>query len=254
MAVAEHEIGTTPLAGLDLAAAGLGSARTAVTAAGPFGLLRPLGITVGGIDRGVPHRVRPAVGQADHVGGSFDHRLHRLDVPGLGASADITPESLVRLGELGHAAPVVVPVGETGARREHQRLARLHIVGPEILRTLGRAVPDHQVRRAIRQQALGIDDPPLGHEVMPRVPVVILHILHECQTDLTQVAHASGLVGPRFGLGEGRQEHPGEDGDDGDHHQEFDQRERGTGTSRTDHGSFGDSPDGSNRFAGVNRG
>ncbi|MFN9956854.1 MAG: hypothetical protein ACK55I_27450, partial [bacterium] len=72
MAVAEHEVRAAPLAGLDLAAAGFRRTGSPVAAAGPFRLLGPLGIAVGGVDGGVPDRVRAAVGQANHVGG----RLH----------------------------------------------------------------------------------------------------------------------------------------------------------------------------------
>ncbi len=40
---------------------------------------------------------------------------------------------------------------------------------------------------------------------------------------LLKIAGALGLDGGRFGLGQCRQQQRGEDGDDGDHYQQFDE-------------------------------
>lgn len=56
------------------------------------------------------------------------------------------------------------------------------------------------------------------------IPIVIRVQLHE-ERDLLQVVHARNGLPLGLGLAQGRQEHAGQDGDDGDHHQEFDERE-----------------------------
>ena len=48
------------------------------------------------------------------------------------------------------------------------------------------------------------------------------------QADLPQVVHALGAGGGLAHLLDGGQEQADEDGDDGDHHQQLDQRERGS--------------------------
>ena len=240
MAVAKHEVRTATLAGLDLATARFRRTGTSVAAAGPFRLLGPLGVAVSGVDGGVPNGVGAAIGQTDHVGGRLNKRLDRLDMPRLRTPTDVAPEALVGLGKLRDTAPIVVPVGESSAGGEDQRLAGLSVVGPVELRALGGAVPHHEIRGAVGQQPRRVDDAAGGHQVVAGIAVVVLHVLDQRQADLAQIVHAASLIGPRFGLRQGRQQHAGEDGDDGDDHQQLDQGEGGPGTQEWLHGAIGE--------------
>ena len=62
-------------------------------------------------------------------------------------------------------------------------------------------------------------------------PILIRVILNE-QANLTEVVQAANASRLRFGLAEGRQEHSGKDRDDGDDHQQFDEREPGRNLPR----------------------
>jgi hypothetical protein len=56
--------------------------------------------------------------------------------------------------------------------------------------------------------------------------------------DLSEVVGARGLGGGLAHLLDGRQEQADQDGDDGDHHQQLDQGERGTTPAAQMHGSL----------------
>jgi len=55
--------------------------------------------------------------------------------------------------------------------------------------------------------------------------VVVLRVHHQSEPDLLLVGKAGRLPGFFAGLGEHGEEDGGEDGDDGDHHQQFDEGE-----------------------------
>ena len=55
--------------------------------------------------------------------------------------------------------------------------------------------------------------------------VVILPIHHRTQSHLLEVVETTDPSNLFLGLGEGRQKHAGQDGNDGNHHQEFNQGE-----------------------------
>ena len=56
----------------------------------------------------------------------------------------------------------------------------------------------------------------------------IVGIHGEGQSLLPKVVGATDPLRPVLGVGQGRQQHPGQNRDDGDHHQQFDQRESRT--------------------------
>ncbi len=53
--------------------------------------------------------------------------------------------------------------------------------------------------------------------------VVVIQIHVKGNAPLPEIAEAGGAVGMLAGSGQRRQEHAGENGDDGNHHEEFDQ-------------------------------
>ena len=58
--------------------------------------------------------------------------------------------------------------------------------------------------------------------------VVLVGVEQERERQLLRVVHAGDALALRLRLGEGRQEHARQDGDDGDDHQQLDQGETGT--------------------------
>ena len=69
--------------------------------------------------------------------------------------------------------------------------------------------------------------PDRGPIAVRRHEILVVGGVHRiAQVLLFLVAHAAGGVGLDLRLGQGRQEHPGQDGDDGDDHQQLDERER----------------------------
>jgi hypothetical protein len=55
--------------------------------------------------------------------------------------------------------------------------------------------------------------------------VVIVPVESHPQRQLPEIAEAGDRLGLRFGTSQRRQEHAGEDGNDGNHHEKFDERE-----------------------------
>jgi len=53
--------------------------------------------------------------------------------------------------------------------------------------------------------------------------VIVIRINSGSQRKLSLIVHTTDLLGFLLGLGQGRKQHPGQDGDDGNHHQQFDQ-------------------------------
>ena len=66
---------------------------------------------------------------------------------------------------------------------------------------------------------------PLPRPVLRQPALVVVGIEGPDQVELPLIVHAGRLQGPAPGPGEGRKEQPGKDGDDGDHHQQFDEGE-----------------------------
>ena len=56
--------------------------------------------------------------------------------------------------------------------------------------------------------------------------MVVVHIHAHGQAELTEIIVAGDSLARLFGLAQGRQQHRRQNGDDGDDHKQFDQRER----------------------------
>ena len=62
--------------------------------------------------------------------------------------------------------------------------------------------------------------------IRPGEPIVVIHAVHvQSQHHLLMIVYALSAGGPVLGLRQGWQQHARQDGDDGNHDQEFDQRE-----------------------------
>ena len=61
-----------------------------------------------------------------------------------------------------------------------------------------------------------------------QVGLVVVGVQNPTEHQLLLIAHAIGPGGLHAGTTQSRQEHPGQDGNDRDHHQEFDQGKTGT--------------------------
>jgi len=67
---------------------------------------------------------------------------------------------------------------------------------------------------------------PLGKINLPRVFIPLIVGPHaQAQADLLQVIDTANVLGFRFATGQRRQQQAGQDGDNGDDHEEFDQGE-----------------------------
>ena len=114
-----------------------------------------------------------------------------------------------------------VGVSHRVVRRAHQNLGRAQLVGhhaKHLEQVLGHGSRLHQLglvgRAAFRGRYL--------HRVA--IPVVNRPGL-EGQADLLEVVGAINALGASLGAGQSRQQHSRQNGDDGDHDEQFDQRE-----------------------------
>jgi hypothetical protein len=60
---------------------------------------------------------------------------------------------------------------------------------------------------------------------MYKLGIISRGVVELCDPDLLQVGHAEYPLGPLFGTAQGRQQQRGQNGNDGDHYQQLDERE-----------------------------
>ncbi len=170
------------------------------------------------------------------------HREGRIDAVAGHATADRSAHfvAVTALGEI-NVVPNVGHIVIAAKSRQHPRILRLHrnrtgkngVGRPRLVRLFGvgsaGVFPDvrleqlrhpHQVVAQCMIPTPG--PPPVAAE---RNPVVVLGNVHRHgQADLFAVVQAGRLAGLGLRLGQSRQQQPGEYRDNGDHHQQLDQR------------------------------
>ena len=219
-----------------------------VPLAGPF----PGGIVevsaVARIDCTIPCPVRLCIGDANHVRGHAHRALGdqvflTRYIPTETQRAAVDPLKLTH-------TPVVVAVGEkraaAGVKVEWKRRILLRgilalvilpsePVGPvaffcraeKQFRAFRVTVQPPRPRNGVVDQVsgvLGFADSGPGIPV-PRIIGVIGHVHLQGDAHLLLIVHAEDLVSLGLGLCQGRKEQGRQDGDDGNHHQQLDQRE-----------------------------
>ena len=184
------------------------------------------------IDIPVPRAVGEAVGEHDHVGRSLDPAFRHLR---LARGIDVTAQTQL-LAEVSGGiakAPVIVPKAKARARArsQHQidalREGLVHVGVPLGILRIGRAVERGPVGAHFAKEAQRPKVVELGHFDAARVLLVILRVHRRGNAHLALVVDATDAQRLGLGLGQSRQKHARQDRDDGNDHQQFNQRECG---------------------------
>jgi hypothetical protein len=107
--------------------------------------------------------------------------------------------------------------------RTLEDLRRLAHVVPE--QAVGEVLVDVPVAAVGRIEVERAIHPLARPERRGKPVLVVVHVETPADHQLTPAVHALDTQGLGLGLAQGWQQHAGEDGDDGDHHQQFDQGE-----------------------------
>ena len=197
---------------------------------------RPLVLFLG-VDVPVPRTVGETVGQHDHVGRSLDPTFRHLR---LARGIDVTAQTQLLAEVSGGIAktPVIVSKAKARARArsQHQidalREGLVHVGVPLGILWIGRAVERGPVGPHFAKEPQRPKVVELGHLDAARVLLVILRVHCRGNAHLALVVDATDAQRLGLGLGQSRQEHARQDRDDGDHHQQLNQRECGVNAAR----------------------
>ena len=187
-----------------------------------------------GIHRCIPRSIRSAICDSNHI--RRRPHLSRLDVWRSGRHVPAKPQ--MRICELSYS-PIIVTVGKVGIStrsnipREFLVAVDIGLVPPEF-RFFRRAIEGLGARSHRIEQATRPNNRSLirrSRSTNPKVAgigvFVVAGVHSKTDAHLFQIIQAGGLFGLGLRLGESGQQHAGQDGDDGNNHQQFNQSERG---------------------------